>query len=247
MINEGAMSEKTALIVPAAGIGSRFGNGGGPKKPYLLIGGRPILLRTLERFADLPGIVQRLLVLHPDDIQRVKADWHDELAALGVTDIVPGGATRQESVGCGLAALRSDVTIVAVHDSVRPFVSQRAIRESIQQAAAFGAAVVACRMTATVKRADSGGRILQTVPREDLWMAQTPQTFRRELLVRGWEAARREGFAATDDASLVERLGAAVVIVEESSANLKITTPADLQMAEGILHAAGAVWDDSHG
>jgi len=240
-----SITEKVAVIIPAAGTGSRFNAGRGPKKPYLLLGGRPVLLRTLDRFADLPGIVQRVLVLHPDDVDRVKAEWRDELAALGVSDVVPGGATRQESVGRGLAVLRSDVTIVAVHDAVRPFVSRRAICESIERAAAFGGAVVAGRMTATVKRADPAGRIVQTVPREDLWMAQTPQTFRKELLVRAWEAARRDGFCATDDASLVERLGATVVIVEEGPTNLKITTPADLKMAESMLPAAGSASDDA--
>ena len=224
-----------ALIVPAAGVGMRFNGGnGGPRKQYLPLAGRPILLRTLDRFLGISGIVQRVLVVHPDDYGWTREQWGAELAAAGVTDIVPGGAARQESVRRGLAVLRNDVAIVAVHDSVRPFVSRRAIEQSISIAAEFGGAVVASRMVATVKRADDRGRIVQTVAREDLWMAQTPQTFRKDLLVQAHAAAERDGVAATDDSFLLERLGMPVIIVEESTSNLKITTPEDLQLAEAI-------------
>jgi len=231
------MPDNVALIIPAAGVGARFNGGSGVRKPFIEIAGRPILLRTLDRFRDIPGIVQRVLVVHPDDLAGMRQKLGAELDAAGVTEIVPGGAARQESVRLGLQVLRHDITIVAVHDSVRPFVSRRAIIESISRAAQFGGAVVASKMVATVKRADDRGRIVQTVPRQDLWMAQTPQTFRRELLVRAYEQGVRDGVAATDDSQLVERIGGTVVIVEEAATNLKITAADDLKIAEAIIRS----------
>ena len=229
------MSENTALIVPAAGVGSRFNGGSGTRKPFLLIGGRAIVLWTLDRFKDIPGIVQRVLVVHPEDVDRVKATWQTELDEAGVTDVVPGGDTRQQSVRRGLDALRNEIDIVLVHDSVRPFVSREAIVGSIAKAAEIGGAVVACKMIATVKRATPDGRIIETVPRSDLWMAQTPQTFRKDILTQAYAAAEKDGISATDDSALVERIGHPVSIVEEGPTNIKITTPDDLKMAESML------------
>ena len=228
------MHEKVALIIPAAGVGARLNGGNGTRKPYLLLAGRPILFRTLDRFKDIPGIVQRVLLVHPHDVALAREQWGSDLADAGVTDVVPGGNTRQESVRLGMASLHDDIAVVAVHDSVRPFVSRRAIVESISKAVEFGGAVVASRMIATVKRADDKGRIVQTVPRGGLWMAQTPQTFRKAILAEAHAAAQREGVFATDDSYLVERLGYTVVIVEEGPGNLKITTPEDLKIAEAL-------------
>ena len=229
------MIQNVALVIPSAGIGVRFNAGRGAKKPYALLGGKPIVLRTLSRFKDIPGIVQRVLVMHPDDVDRIKGAWRAELAELAVTEVVAGGETRQESVSRGLAVLRDEIEIVAVHDSVRPFVSRAAIEQSIAKASEVGGAVVACRIAATVKRADAAGRIIETVPREELWTAQTPQTFRKEVLLRAYAAAAEEGISGTDDSALVERIGQEVAIVEEGPANLKITTPDDLKMAEAML------------
>ena len=225
----------TALIIPAAGVGARFSANGGPRKPFATLAGKPVLLRTLERFLGIPDIVQRVVAVHPDDLQWVRDIWGAQLAAAGVDSIVAGGASRQESVRRGLAALRPEIEIVAVHDSVRPFVSQRAIVESIRQAIVYGGAVVACRMVATVKQADPSGRIVQTIPREPLWMARTPQTFQREVLEIAYRAAEHDKVEATDDSFLVERLGHTVMIVDEGPMNIKITTPDDLLIAEAIL------------
>ena len=234
-LRDDAMIVKAALIMPAAGVGVRFDAGRGTRKPYRLLGGKPIVLRTLARFKDIPSIVQRVLVLHPDDVDRVRETWRDELAQLAVTEIVPGGANRQESISHGLAVLRDEIEVVAVHDAVRPFVSRTAIEQSIAKAVEVGGAVVACRITATVKRADPLGRIIETVPREELWMAQTPQTFRKDILLRAYAAAAEEGVLGTDDSALVERIGQEAAIVEEGPANLKITTPDDLKIAEAML------------
>jgi len=230
-----AMHEKVALIIPAAGIGSRFKSSGEFKKPFTLLKGKPIILHTLERFAGIDTIVQRVVVVHPDDESSIRQRWGKTFAETGVTDIVPGGKVRQESVACGLAALRSDITIVAVHDAVRPFVSKRAILESIEKAAETGGAVVSSKMIATVKRADADGRIIETVPRRDLWMAQTPQTFRRDIILAAHQAAARDGIDATDESYLVERLGLPVDIVPEEPTNIKITTPGDMKIAEALL------------
>ena len=228
------MLEKVALIIPAAGEGLRFNSGNGVRKPFVLLAGEPIIFHTLRRFADIDAIVQRVLVVHPTDLARVREEWGARLKTAGISDLVAGGGTRRESVARGLAALRDDIGIVAVHDSVRPFVSRRAIDESIREAARCGGAVVASRMVATVKRADTERRVVETVPRENLWMAQTPQTFRKSLLADAYAAAVNDGIAATDDSLLVERIGGTVVIVEESAANIKITTPDDLRLAEAI-------------
>jgi len=229
------MIENVALVVPSAGLGVRFNAGRGAKKPYALLGGKPILLRTLGRFKDIASIVQRVLVVHRDDVDRIREAWRTELAELGVTEVMAGGETRQESVSRGLAVLRDEIEIVAVHDAVRPFVSRAAIEQSIAKAAEVGGAVVACRIAATVKRTDAAGRIIETVPRRNLWTAQTPQTFRKEVLLRAYAAAAEKAISGSDDSALVERTGQEVAIVEEGPTNLKITTPDDLRMAEAML------------
>ncbi len=242
-----------ALLLPAAGVGTRMGG----RKTLLHLAGRPILLHTLDRFLPFrERMCQTIIVAHPDDVRAV-AD------ACPGAQVVAGGARRQDSVSAGLALLRPEAELVVIHDAVRPFVAPEAIAAALDAAEAAGAAIVATPMKPTVKRvaqdmsniypqitqtprSDSGSesvksvdhsasRVVATVDRRDLWCAQTPQVFRRQLIIEAYTAAERDGLDATDDAQLVERLGRQVAIVPGSDLNLKITTPEDLALAEAIL------------
>jgi 2-C-methyl-D-erythritol 4-phosphate cytidylyltransferase len=246
-----------ALLVPAAGFGTRMGG----RKALLELAGKPILLHTLDRFlpflpahsslltphSSLRPLCQTILVAHPDDLAPIEAKWGALLReTYRVTDIVAGGERRQDSVRAGLARLRPEAELVAIHDAVRPFVAPDVIAAALDAADALGAAIVAVPMKPTVKRV-AHGRIVETVERADLWCAQTPQVFRRKLILAAYghpepagegpfqESPSRPEGDATDDAQLVERLGHPVAIVAGSELNLKITTPEDLRLAEAIL------------
>jgi len=228
---------RTALIVPAAGAGSRFG---GPiKKPYADLAGRPILLRTLDRFAGLDAIARRVVLVSADDLDFVRCNLLHELERLGVDCLVPGGTERHDSVRAGLAHVGDDCTLVAVHDAVRPLVPLKAVVEALRVAEQVGAACVGIPMHDTVKRVGQGDIVAETLPRERLWQAQTPQVFRTELLRQAYARARALPGTATDDAQLVEALGHPVAMVEGGRENLKITTTADLHLAEAWLKATG--------
>jgi len=224
--------QRLALIVPAAGASARMG--GDVRKPLIKLLGRPVICHALKRFQGLDGLRQVIVVAHPDDLQSIRASYWPQLREAGATHLVAGGARRQDSVACGVAALDPDIDVVLIHDAVRPFVSRRAIDESIAKAVQHGAAIVALPVTDTVKRAH-GETAVETVPRDALWAAQTPQVFRKKLIQSALDAALSDGFECTDDAQLVERLGAEVKLVRGSHENFKITTPEHLRMAEALL------------
>lgn len=225
-----------ALLIPAAGIGRRMAMA--QRKPFLELAGKPLILHTLDRFLPFRHrIVQSILLFHPDDVPTVERELGDTLAgAYGVTDIVAGGERRQDSVRIGLERTRAEAVLVAIHDGVRPFVSREAIAAAFKAAAQVGAAIVASPMKPTVKRV-AEGRIVASINRGALWGAQTPQVFRRELILDAYAAAERDGLVATDDAQMVEHLGRPVAIVAGSELNLKITTPEDLRLARAMLDA----------
>jgi len=191
-----------------------------------------MVLRALRPFIAHPEVVHVALVLPPGDA-RCPPEFLANLAGDTLT-LVDGGAERSDSVAAGLDALPADCSIVLVHDAARPFVESGVIDAVIREARSGAAAVAAVPVTDTIKEVSLEGdrRVLRTVPRERLWRAQTPQGFPRVLLVEAHERARRAGLTATDDAALVERLGAVVVVVPDSPRNVKITTPEDLAWAE---------------
>lgn len=232
MIPVGDPSHRLGLILPAAGSSTRMGDG--PRKPLIEINGLPVLCHTLRRFRHLSSVEQVVVVAHPEDLDVWRRRYWPCLRDLGVTELVPGGGCRQESVARGLAALRPDIDIVLIHDSVRPFVSRTAIDEAVRAAIEHGAALVAMPLSDTVKRV-SGDRVAETVSRADLWGAQTPQVFRHPLIRKALEAAFADGVEATDDAQLVERLGGQVKIVRGSHLNIKLTTPEHIRLAEVML------------
>jgi 2-C-methyl-D-erythritol 4-phosphate cytidylyltransferase len=219
------------VIVVAAGSSVRFG--GGVPKQYLEVAGTPILLHALRPFTSHPDVAQVVVVLRPGDAAN-PPEW---LAALQseVLVLAAGGATRRESVAAGLAVLREACTVVLVHDGARPFPPRCVIDEGIKVARRGNSAVPALPVAETIKRADDFGRIVGSVPREGLWLAQTPQAFPREVLQRAHLAAQNGEIVATDDAMLVELLGAHVDLIPGSPQNLKITTVNDLDLATWYL------------
>ncbi len=213
-------------IVPAGGHGSRMG--ARRPKQFLRLGSAPILvatLRALARTRALRGIVLAVPEARVTATRRLLA----RARVPKILDVVAGGADRQESVWRGLQRVPEDAEIVVVHDAVRPFVTAQLV-ERVCAAAAGGAATCGMPVRETVKRVAEGA-VAATVDREGLWLTQTPQAFTRALLWEAHDKARREGFAGTDDAVLVERLGMPVAMVPGLAQNLKITTPEDLRAA----------------
>lgn len=210
--------------------------GGNTPKQYLEIGGRPIVCHTLDRFSEAKSIESAVIVVEPGREESFRREILDQFAYPPHWVVTGGGAVRQQSVANGLARVPADCDVVLVHDAVRPFVTPEEIDGAAALAYKEGACILASRVNETVKRADQDGTILETVDRSALWAARTPQCFRAELLREGMRRAEQDGFVGTDEASIVERLGLAVRIVECHARNIKITTAADLVMAEAILN-----------
>lgn len=218
-------------LVAAAGRSTRMGDG--VNKQLLDLAGRPVVVHALQAVQAVPvdGIV---LVVTPGQ----EAGFHSVLDKFGWTGrvkIVPGGASRCDSVMCGLAALPAGVELVVVHDGARPLARPERIREVIRQARRWGAATLAVPVKDTIKIAGEQDLVRETLPRDKLWQVQTPQVFSFELLMEAHRAAARDGFSGTDDASLVERLGHPVKLVSGDYANIKITTPEDIALAEALM------------
>jgi len=225
-------------VIVAGGSGTRMG--GPVPKQYLLLSGAPILARTLARFAACPDVHRIVVVAPAGDLERCRQDILPLVATEKEIRLAAGGAERQDSVYQGLLAAGPDVDLVAVHDAVRPLVTPEEISRCLALAQSHGACILAAPAADTLKRASAGGRIQETLDRSGVWLAQTPQAFGYTLLLSAHQKAREQGFLATDDAALAERLGIPVYITPGSPKNLKITTPADLALAEAILAAEEA-------
>lgn len=216
----------TYAIVPAGGHGARMGSR--RPKQYLRLGQAPILVATLKALArarSIAGIVVAVPEAHVAATRRLLA----RACVPKILDVVAGGADRQESVWRGLQRLPEDARVVVVHDAVRPFITADLV-ERVRVAGAGGAATCGMPVRDTVKRVTDGA-VESTIARQGLWLTQTPQAFARDLLWEAHDKARRDGFAGTDDAVLVERLGMPVAMVPGLAQNLKITTPEDLRTA----------------
>ncbi|MBI5125801.1 MAG: 2-C-methyl-D-erythritol 4-phosphate cytidylyltransferase, partial [Planctomycetes bacterium] len=200
-----------SVILAAAGLGLRMG--GSVKKPYLELGGRPIFLRSVEKFVGLKvagsppiNVTEIVLVVGGAELDYVTAQWGGVISQYATpVRLVQGGGRRQDSVYCGLQSLSEDTEIVLVHDAVRPLVSSEIVKSVMKTAWEKGACVPAVPIQATVKEADSQKRITRTVDRGGLWMAQTPQGFRKDLLLRASEALAETVEEGTDDAQAVEK------------------------------------------
>jgi len=215
-------------------MGKRMG--AGQNKQYLLLDGMPILAHTLTVFEKAPFIAGIYLITPEQEIPFCLADVVERYRFSKVRAVVAGGAERQHSVLNGLRAMEEAGAedLVLIHDGVRPFVPAELLQRAAGAADEFGGAVVAVPVKDTVKVARDG-IITATPPREELWLAQTPQAFRYGLIRSAHEAAAAEGFLGTDDASLLERQGWPLQIVAGDYRNIKITTPEDMLLAQAFL------------
>ena len=233
---------KIAVIVPAAGLGTRMGKSsaektGTSRKQFMLLEGSPILLHTVRKFAASTRVSEIAVAVRGEDLDWVRDMMKREFPGRRVR-VVEGGNSRQESVQNALATLERDTDLVAVHDAVRPFIDLEIIDKVLDAAAETGAAIVAVAPVDTVKQVNRGTghvRVRATLPRDRLVLAQTPQVFRYDLLNRAFQSARDDGFIGTDEASLVERLDVEVTVVLGSDRNIKITKPADMDLARLFL------------
>ena len=222
--------KKVAAIIPAAGQGVRMGL---HKKQLLRLDGIPIFIHTLRKFAACPEITDILIAAPREDVAEIEKIASKENLGKNL-QVVVGGARRQDSVENCLRLVSPDTDLVAVHDAVRPFVSPAMIAAVIEEASKTGAAILGILSVDTVKQVERT-RIVGTIPRERIVLAQTPQVFRYEILKQAFDKAREEGFQATDESSLVEHLGLEVTVVPGSDRNIKITTPSDLELARFYL------------
>ncbi len=226
---------KFAVVLPAAGKSARFRDHK-EKKPFVTLDGRPVWLRSLELFVTRDDVCQCLIVVAKEDQEMFRRRYTANLAFLNV-QIADGGPERFESVANALAMLKPEVDFVAIHDAVRPCLTAPQIDAVFAGAVKTGAAVLGVPVADTLKRVDAGQRVEATLPRQGLWLAQTPQVFRRDWLEAAYAGRGRLGRDITDDAQLVEAAGHPVAMVEGGRTNIKITTKADLILAEAILKA----------
>jgi 2-C-methyl-D-erythritol 4-phosphate cytidylyltransferase len=230
---------KVSVILPAAGLGTRMGRAvpekaGTSRKQFMLLEGSPILLHTIRKFASTPAVAEIVVALRAEDIEWVSELLHAEKFPKPVR-VVEGGDSRQASVENALATLGIGTELVAVHDAVRPFIEHSVLEKVFAEAEETGAAIVGIVPVDTVKQVHRN-KIRQTIPRERLILAQTPQVFRFDLLKTAFARAREDGFAGTDESSLVERLDQVEVsVVPGSDRNLKITKPSDMDLARLFL------------
>ena len=233
------MSKTYAVILPTAGQSLRFAHNTSlttaDKKSFVTLAGQAVWLHSVRLFAERPEVRQLLVVISPEDRPFVTDQFRAEIETYGL-ELVDGGRERVDSVQNALRQVRNELDMIAVHDAARPCVTARQITDVFKAAERTGAAMLASPIVGTIKRGQSGNgehSIVETVPRDNLWEAQTPQVFDRQLLLEAY--AHRDDFMPTDDAQLVERLGRAITLVPCDRTNLKITTQADLDLAETIL------------
>jgi len=239
---------KVVVIIPAAGLGTRMASAPSAKgkkpvatKQFTELGGTPILIHTLRKFMASPEVSEIYIALRANEIDGFHARLEKEAEDILQKKIhlVEGGDHRQHSVSNAMRSVSAgEDDIVLVHDAVRPFVTEEIIHNVIQAARKYGAAIAALPAVDTVKqveRTSDGALITATLPRERVVLAQTPQGFRYDVLKKAFDEATTDGFVGTDEASLVERSGHAVAVVMGSPKNIKITAPADMELAEFYL------------
>jgi len=241
---------KVVVIIPAAGLGTRMapipaGAKGKkktpPSKQFTELGGTPILLHTLRKFAGVDAVSEIWIALRESEIAGFRARLESEAKDVlkKKVELVAGGEHRQQSVENALKAVAAAPDdIVLVHDAVRPFVAPQIIQEVIAAAEKYGAAIAGLPAVDTVKQVErtaEGALIKTTIPRAGIVMAQTPQGFRYSVIKKAFDEASADGFLGTDEASLVERSGHQVAVVMGAARNIKITTPADMELAEFYL------------
>ena len=225
---------RTAAIILAGGVGSRMNHPNGMTKQMMLLAGKPILSHAVRPFEECPYIDDIVVVARREEADAVRALLSEEKISK-LRCVVYGGDTRQESAKNGFDALSHDVMFVAIHDAARCMVTSSMIADVVSAAYEFKAASAACRVTDTIKRAGNDGIVLETLDRQTLWAATTPQIFYADLYRAALYMAEKEHFRATDDNMLVEHVGHRVKLIDCGPENFKITVKADLIMAEVVL------------
>jgi 2-C-methyl-D-erythritol 4-phosphate cytidylyltransferase len=223
---------KFAVILPAAGKSSRFRDK--EKKPFATLDGRAVWLRSAELFVTRSDVSQCLIIVAKDDQELFRRRYGANLAFMNV-QIADGGAERFDSVANALALVKPEADFVAIHDAVRPCLTEELVNSVFAQAEKHSAVLLGVPITETVKRVDGQQQVQETVNRQGLWLAQTPQVFRRDWLVDAYAKRGKLGKQVTDDAQLAEAAGYKVHMVEGSASNIKITSKSDLFLAEAIL------------
>ena len=231
IIRKGLKLRYCGAVIVAAGTASRMG---GVDKMFAPLQDKPVLRYSLEAFQNAIAVKEIVVVTRPDLLEQVRLQCvsFDKVQA-----VVAGGATRQESVEKGIAALSKKVKLVAVHDGARPLISQAVIDRTVRAANSYNAAAPAIPVKDTIKVAD-GGLVVSTPERSRLWAVQTPQVFDKDILSAALVKAKQDDAAVTDDCSAVERMGVKVKLVEGEEQNLKITTPMDLKVAQMLMEEA---------
>jgi 2-C-methyl-D-erythritol 4-phosphate cytidylyltransferase len=224
---------KVTAIIVAAGLGKRMGQA--VPKQFLGILGKPLLAHTLTPFEAVQAVNEVTLLIPAGWEDYCRTEIVEKYGFKKVSKLISGGKERQDSVYRGLQETAADTKLILIHDGVRPLVTKALIEASITVATSHGAAAVAIPLGDTLKKVGPDGLIRQTLNRDGLWLAQTPQTFQRKTLLKAYETALREHFYSTDDAALVERAGFEVKVVPGTATNLKVTTPEDLRVAELLL------------
>ncbi|MBW2410294.1 MAG: 2-C-methyl-D-erythritol 4-phosphate cytidylyltransferase [Deltaproteobacteria bacterium] len=225
--------QKVWAIIVAAGQGQRMEDP--VRKQYHEVAGLPVITHTLRVFDTCAVIDEIVLCVPGQDIDFCREELIKPAKLKKNIALAAGGDTRQESVFNGLQAIESNIGIIVIHDGVRPFITHAQITACVEGAAIHGACILGIPAFDTLKRVKANDSIIETVNREGIWMAQTPQAFQLDLIMRAHRHARQKGHRATDDASLLEHMGIEVKIIPGSRNNLKITDQDDLQMARTLL------------
>ena len=220
-----------SAVIVAAGTSKRMNDG--VDKLAVQLSGKPLLAWTISRFESAEIIDEIIVVTKKDEIAKVREMTKSE-GFRKVTSVVKGGAYRQQSAQNGLNAVSTDSKVVLIHDGARPLIRTSDIKRIVESAKETGAALLAVPSKDSVKEVQDG-IVKKTLPRESIWLAQTPQGFRKELLQEAFSSAEKEGYIGTDEASLVERIGKDVAIVEGHSSNIKVTVTPDIGVVQSLL------------
>ena len=221
---------KITAIIPAAGDGERFGE----KKQLKLLNGRPLIFHTIQPFVKSELINEIIVVVPKDNVNQLSRDFKSTITSKKI-EVVEGGETRQQSVYNGLRISDKESKLICVHDGVRPFVTLALIEKVIKASMGHDGAILAIPSTDTIKKV-MGDQILETLPRETIWRAQTPQVFSKAALKEAIQIAIDEKLEGTDEASILEKIGYQIGFVEGSSLNVKITTKEDWIFAKAIFN-----------
>lgn len=226
---------KFAVIIPAAGKAERFG--GAEKKTFAKLDGQPVFLRSVQHFINRPDVCQTILAVAPEDMDAMKSNFGPNLGFMGVK-LVQGGPCRCDTVAAGLKLLSDEAEYVAIHDAARPCVTSELIDAVFAEAVKTGSAILAAPVTGTLKCVSESMVVDKTASRVGLYEAQTPQVFRKDVILDAYSKLNDGGGQeATDDAEVVERSGYPVSVVKSDASNLKITTKGDMALANAILKA----------